>query len=542
MTTTINHSLLRLVTCGSVDDGKSTLIGRLLFDAKGIFEDQLDSITTASARYGTTGGGLDLALLTDGLKAEREQGITIDVAYRYFATPARKFIIADTPGHEQYTRNMATGASTADLAILLIDARHGVVTQTRRHAFIVSLLGIRHVVLAINKMDLVGWKQNVFEKIRADFAPVAAELNITHLTPIPMSALNGDNVTAASAHTPWYAGPTLLHHLESVDASPASEEACGFRLPVQIVSRPNLNFRGYMGTVAGGSVSPGDSVVVLPAGTRATVDKVFDADGPVQQLTDGRAGTITLLGEFDASRGDTIASLASAPSVASRILAHLVWFSLDPLVQKKSYRIKHTTRVHGAAVTDIRHKIDVNTLAKSPAGSLSVNDIAVVEIDCTGPLVFDSYSQNRSTGGFILIDRETNNTVAAGMIIAAIETAAGRGPVTPLERSIRLNQQPTLIELQGGTDATRRDVADALERILFDAGHLAAISSDRSAQAALLAAGLIAITTHPTPPTDAAVRFEVSGESANQQARAIRQQLAADHRLEGTAAKDSYVI
>ena len=470
-----DQSLLRLVTCGSVDDGKSTLIGRLLYDAKGIFEDQLASVKQATTRYGTTGGEIDLALLTDGLKAEREQGITIDVAYRYFSTPRRDFIIADSPGHEEYTRNMATGASTADLAILLIDARHGVVTQTRRHAFIVSLLGIRHVVLAVNKMDLVGWDRNKVEEIRRDFAEVNKIVGLKSVTLIPMSALTGDNVTTKSSHTPWYDGPTLLEHLETVVlADEASSQP--LRLPVQLVTRPNLNFRGYQGTIAAGSVKSGDEIVVLPAGTRAKVAKTFDGDGEQPSLPTGRAVTITLDREIDASRGDLIASVEKPATVASRLRAHLVWFSHEPLTTHKPYRIKQATRHTNASVTSIVNRIDVNTLETHDAKQLAMNDIALVEIEASRPLTFDAYTTNRYTGSFILIDRLTGNTVAAGMIERAIESKStgDSGPVTARERAARFKQKPAVVAI-GGDAGNAAAVAAALDRMLFNAGHLAAI-------------------------------------------------------------------
>ena len=494
-----DQSLLRLVTCGSVDDGKSTLIGRLLYDAKGIFEDQLASVKQATTRYGTTGGEIDLALLTDGLKAEREQGITIDVAYRYFSTPKRDFIIADSPGHEQYTRNMATGASTADLAILLIDARHGVVTQTRRHAFICSLLGIRHVVLAVNKMDLVGWDRARVQQIERDFAEVNKTVKLRSQTLIPMSALNGDNVTSKSAATPWYEGPTLLEHLETVVLEDETRSQ-PFRFPVQIVSRPNLNFRGYMGTVAAGTVKSGDDVIVLPAGTRARVAKVYDGDGELEESIANRATTITLDREIDASRGDMISSVVSPTTVANRIRAHLVWFGSDePLALHKPYRIKHATRQANATVTSILHRIDVNTLQTGPTSQLAMNDIGLVEIESARPLTFDPYKTNRVTGSFILIDRITGNTIAAGMIEGAAGGDAHSGPVTAEQRATRFNQQPAVIVLRGDDDNLVRAVAEALDRSLFAGGHLAGIVETFSAGviAQLARFGAISILLSP---------------------------------------------
>lgn len=470
-----NKSLLRFITCGSVDDGKSTLIGRLLYDSKMIFEDQLASLEADSKRLGTQGQEIDFALLVDGLAAEREQGITIDVAYRYFSTPKRDFIIADSPGHEEYTRNMATGASTADLAILLIDARHGVVTQTRRHAFIVSLLGIRHVVLAVNKMDLVGWDRNKVEQIRRDFAEVNKIVGLRSVTLIPMSALNGDNVTSRSAATPWYDGPTLLEHLETVTLADEAKQQ-PLRLPVQLVTRPNLNFRGYQGTIAAGAVAAGDEIVVLPAGTKAKVKEVFDGDGEQPSLDAGRAVTITLDREIDASRGDLICAAAAPATVAARLRAHLVWFSHEPLTLHKHYRIKQATRHTNASVTAILNRIDVNTLAKLDARQLAMNDIALCELECARPLTFDAYATNRFTGSFVLIDRISGNTVAAGMIEGAAEAAGGgdTGPVTARERAQRFKQKPAVVALVGDA-GNAAAVAAALDRALFNAGHLAAI-------------------------------------------------------------------
>jgi sulfate adenylyltransferase large subunit len=486
------QSLLRLVTCGSVDDGKSTLIGRLLYDAKGIFEDQLASVQQASGRYGTTGGGLDLALLTDGLKAEREQGITIDVAYRYFSTPRRDFIIADSPGHEQYTRNMATGASTADLAILLIDARYGVVTQTRRHAFICSLLGIRHVVLAVNKMDLVGWDKSIVNKV----------VKLRSTTLIPMSALNGDNVTSKSSATPWYTGPTLLEHLETVVVEDETARQ-PLRFPVQLVTRPNLNFRGYQGTVAAGSVKRGDEIIVQPAGTRAKVKEVFDGDGEVDFVQAGTAATITLDREIDASRGDLIASVAKPATIANRIRAHVVWFSAEPASLHKPYRIKHATRHTNATLTHIEHRIDVNTLEQLDAKKLEMNDIGLCVIEAARPLTFDPYQANRVTGSFILIDRVTGNTVAAGMIEGkAAGEVEDTGPVTARQRAIRFKQKPAVITLKGDA-GNARAVADALDRALFARDHLAGIVTNPTdaVLAQMNAVGAISIVMDPNHPS-----------------------------------------
>ncbi len=497
-------SLLRLVTCGSVDDGKSTLIGRLLFDAKGIFEDQLASVEKASGRYGTTGANIDLALLTDGLKAEREQGITIDVAYRYFSTPVRPFIIADCPGHEQYTRNMATGASTADVAILLIDARHGVVTQTRRHAFIVSLLGLRHVVLAVNKMDLVGWDRGTFERIVADFQPVRERTGLSPVHAIPMSALTGDNVTLRSERTPWYVGAPLLEHLERLDLSPLATSTT-LRMPVQLVSRPNLNFRGYMGEVAAGTARAGDRVLILPTRTPATIAAVLNPDGETSEVSTGQAATITLTTEVDASRGDMIVSQTEPPRTATRLLAHLVWFSEAPMALGAPYRLKQTTRLTSATVTSIAHRIDVNTLDHLDARSLQMNDIALCEIEVARPLAFDPYGVNRATGSLILIDRLTGNTVAAGMILSeATPRTTTSGPVTARERAHRLGQRPAVVSIPGDPHAALAS-AHALDRQLFAAGHYSVVLEHPTPAAiqALTLAGFITIV--PAPYPDAAL-------------------------------------
>jgi len=501
---------LRLVTCGSVDDGKSTLIGRLLYESKGIFEDQLAAVEKASAKHGTTGAGtVDLALVTDGLKAEREQGITIDVAYRYFSTPRRKFVIADSPGHEQYTRNMATGASTADLAVLLIDARKGVITQTRRHSFIVSLLGIRHVVVAVNKMDLVGWSRPAFESIASAARDLARELGIPHVRPIPMSALGGDNVTAPSPHTPWYDGPTLLSHLEEVDVGGATR-VDALRLPVQYVSRPDATFRGYMGTVAAGVARPGDLVVVLPSGLRTRVAKVYDPDGERESVRAGEAVTLTLADEVDVSRGETIAAADAPPMVAARFAADLVWLSTDPLVPGKRYRVQHASRVTPATVAEIEYRVDVNTLARhARPATLEVNGIARVIVESARPLAFDAYRDCRATGAFIVVDPATNATAGAGMIVGPAERERrGTGPVTSAERAARLRQRPATVRLGGDVEVARA-AAVLLDRLLFDAGHLAALV-DPPAVDAVRSAGLIAVVVGEGP--DAPVARDVGAD------------------------------
>jgi bifunctional enzyme CysN/CysC/sulfate adenylyltransferase subunit 1 len=494
-----------------VDDGKSTLIGRLLYDAKGIFEDQLASVEKATVRYGTTGGPLDLALLTDGLKAEREQGITIDVAYRYFSTPKRPFIIADCPGHEQYTRNMATGASTADVAILLIDARHGVMTQTRRHAYIASLLGIRHVVLAVNKMDLVGWSRERFEEIVADFGKVNAVVGLRQYVPIPMSALTGDNVTARSVHTPWFAGQALLEHLEELHLEQGDVGGQPMRFPVQLVSRPDMHFRGYMGEVAGGEMRAGDEVVVLPGGLRTRVAKVFDADGEAESVQAGESATVTLVGEQDVSRGEVIASVSRPPKVASRVLAHVVWFSQEAGVTGSLYRLKQGTRLTLGTLVGIRHRIDVNTLEKHGSDRLAMNDIALCEIESSRPLVFDAYTENRRMGAFILIDRVTSNTVAAGMIVSEAAARVAEGPVTAFERAVRLGQRGAIVSVVG-EELAARAVAVALDRMLFSAGHYSAVvdeseeSRRNAAIRALGVAGVIAVVVGPASSSKHVIR------------------------------------
>lgn len=414
--------LLRLATAGSVDDGKSTLIGRLLYDSKSIFEDQLESIEATTAARGAE--GVDLALLTDGLRAEREQGITIDVAHRYFATPKRKFIIGDTPGHTQYTRNMVTGASVADLAIVLIDARKGVLEQSRRHAFIASLLRIPHIVLAINKMDLVDYDQQVFEDIREDFTKFAAKLDVTDLTFIPMSALNGDNVVDRSEAMPWYEGSTLLHHLEEVHIA-SDRNLVDVRFPVQYVIRPQTaehpDYRGYAGTVAGGVMKPGDDVIVLPSGFTSTIAAVETADGPLDEAYPPMAVTVRLNDEIDISRGDMICRPNNQPEVGQDIEAMICWMSeFSELRPNAKLALKHTTRSVRALVKELHYRLDINTLHRDEdAESLKLNEIGRVRLRTTQPLFFDEYRRNRSTGSFILIDEVTNVTVAAGMIVGA---------------------------------------------------------------------------------------------------------------------------
>ncbi|WP_249695443.1 sulfate adenylyltransferase subunit CysN [Stappia sp. WLB 29] len=469
----VNKDQLRFLTCGSVDDGKSTLIGRLLYDTKLIFEDQLAALERDSTRHGTVGDDIDLALLVDGLEAEREQGITIDVAYRFFATDRRKFIVADTPGHEQYTRNMATGASTADLAVLLVDARNGLMTQTRRHAFIASLLGIHHVVLAINKIDLVGYSQERFNQIEAEFRAFAQGFDFETLVAIPLSARYGDNVTAPGDNMPWYEGPTLLEHLETVEVG-RDDDARPFRFPVQWVNRPNLDFRGFSGTIAGGRVSVGDEVVVAASGRTSTVKTILSQVGETQSASSGEAVTLVLNDEIDASRGDVIAAAAARPDVADQFAAHLIWMSEEPLLPGRSYLLKIGTRTVTASVTEIKHKINVNTFERAAAKTLELNEIAFANLALTVPVAFDPYEANRTTGSFILIDRLTNATVGAGMVWFALRRATNIHwqalEVDQAARAQSLGQTPAALWFTGLSGSGKSTVASLLEKKLHVRG------------------------------------------------------------------------
>lgn len=422
--------ILRFLTCGNVDDGKSTLIGRLLHDSKLIFEDQLAAIKQDSQKFNTTDQEFDLALLVDGLQSEREQGITIDVAYRYFSTEKRKFIIADCPGHEQYTRNMATGASTCDLAIILIDARKGIQTQTRRHSYIVSLLGIKNVIVAVNKMDLMDFSEKVFEDIKADYATLAADLGIADVHYVPLSALLGDNVVDRSAHTDWYKGETFIEKLESIQIHDEAEFD-GFRLPVQYVNRPNLNFRGFCGTISAGEIKPGDEIQALPSGKRSKVKAVVTAEGDIASAATGEAITLTLEDEIDISRGDVIVKGDSA-HVSDSFSAEVVWMEESPLVLNKEYLFKVGTKSTYGRVVGIKHSVDVNTMQQHDATELNLNEVALVDIQLTSPVVFDRYKDSRGTGGFIIIDRFTNITIAAGMI-AAVSDSSGQSSLMSYE-------------------------------------------------------------------------------------------------------------
>ncbi|MBU6276459.1 MAG: sulfate adenylyltransferase subunit CysN [Planctomycetes bacterium] len=477
--------LLRFITCGSVDDGKSTLIGRLFYESKMIYEDQLAAIRKDSSRYGTTGGEVDLALFTDGLEDERQQGITIDVAYRYFSTDKRKFIIADTPGHEQYTRNMATGASTADLAIILVDARHGILTQTKRHSFIVSLLGIRHVVVAVNKMDIVGWDEAVFERIRADYQAFAARLELPDVHFLPISALKGDNVVANSGNMPWYTGSPLMTLLETVYIG-SDRNLEDFRFPVQLVLRPNLDFRGFSGTIASGIIRTGDEVMSLPSRRKSRVKSIVTFDGPLDEAFAPQSVTLTLEDEIDSSRGDMLVRPGNQPKVDKRFDAMVVWMADEPLVPGKQYLFKQTTKVTTGSVATLRYRVDVNTLHRETAPVLALNEIGRCAVALTEPIAFDAYRRNRATGGFIMIDRLTNATVGAGMILDR-EPEEGRGAahwddaaaehlqgiesaVTTAEREARYGQKPVTLLLTGLTGSGKTTLATALERRLFEAG------------------------------------------------------------------------
>ena len=466
-------SLLRFLTCGSVDDGKSTLIGRLLYDTKLLFEDQLSALEKDSKKHGTTGDDIDFALLVDRLEAEREQGITIDVAYRFFATDKRKFIVADTPGHEQYTRNMATGASNSELAVILIDARKGVLTQTRRHAYIASLLGIRHVVLAVNKIDLVDYSQEVFDRIVADFTAFAAQLGFASQVPIPLSARFGDNVIARSANMPWYAGASLLEHLETVEVEAALAEK-PFRMPVQWVNRPNLDFRGFSGTVASGRVRPQDPVVVAGSGRTTRISRIVTTDGDLEEAVAGQAVTLTLADEVDVSRGDILAPASQRPEVSDQFSAHLLWMAEDEMLPGRQYLLKIGTRTLPATVTELKHKIDVNTLDHSAAKTLALNEVGYGNLSLAQPIAFDPYVENRDTGGFILIDRFNNNTVGAGMIDFGLRRATNvHWQALDVNKSVRAaakSQKPVVLWFTGLSGSGKSTIANLVERQLVAQG------------------------------------------------------------------------
>jgi len=466
-------SLLRFITCGSVDDGKSTLIGRLLYESKMIFDDQLTALEQDSKKVGTRGGELDFALLVDGLAAEREQGITIDVAYRFFATERRKFIVADTPGHEQYTRNMVTGASTAELAVILIDARRGVLTQTRRHSFLVRLLGISRVVLAVNKMDLVDYARERFEAIVADYRVFAARIGLTDITAIPLSAVHGDNVVARSARTAWYQGPALLEHLEGVEVDAALSRA-PFRLPVQWVNRPNADFRGFAGQIVSGVVRPGDRVRVLPSGREAHVARIVTADGDLEAAVAGQSVTLTLGSETDVSRGDVLAAGDAPPQVASQFEATLVWLHEEPMLQGRSYLMKAGTRTAQATISPLKHKVNVNTLEHAAAEKLELNDIGVCELELDRAIAFEPYAESRALGGFILIDRLSNATVGAGLINFALRRSQNVHwqalDVDKGRRAQLKGQQACVLWLTGLSGAGKSTIANLIEKKLAAQG------------------------------------------------------------------------
>lgn len=490
-----NKDLLRFLTCGNVDDGKSTLIGRLLYDSKLIYEDQLQAVTRDSKKVGTTGDAPDLALLVDGLQAEREQGITIDVAYRYFSTEKRKFIIADTPGHEQYTRNMATGASTCDLAIILIDARYGVQTQTRRHTYIASLLGIKNIIVAINKMDLVEFSEKCFNEIQAEYADFVSQLGERKPSNIiftPISALNGDNVVNKSANTPWYTGETLMGTLESVEINRDSEKH-DFRFPVQYVNRPNLDFRGFCGTIALGEINVGDKVTALPSGKSSTVKEIVTFDGNLEHAFAGQAVTLTLNDEIDISRGNMLVRADQAlPAISRSVKATVVWMADQPLALGKLYNIKIGTQTVPAKVTGINYRTNVNTLEQMQVDHLDLNAIANVTVEFDAPVVFDRYQDSRYTGSFIFIDRLNNVTIGAGMVEESVEWAAHSSPVTAEDRAARLGQKPASIAVS----AKALENAQALESLLMQQGVVALAKAGLSAeQAALLReTGIVVVT------------------------------------------------
>ncbi|MGJ8480312.1 sulfate adenylyltransferase subunit CysN [Sphingobium yanoikuyae] len=477
-----HKTMLRFITCGSVDDGKSTLIGRLLYDSKMIFEDQLEALQADSKRVGTQGGEIDFALLVDGLAAEREQGITIDVAYRFFATEKRKFIVADTPGHEQYTRNMVTGASTADLAVILIDARKGILTQTRRHSYLAHLIGIRNIVLAVNKMDLVGYDQAVFDKIVADYAAFAQSIGISAFTPIPISGFKGDNITARSDNTPWYQGPTLMAHLESVEVDATTAAAKPFRMPVQWVNRPNLDFRGFAGLIASGSVKPGDAVRVLPSGKTSTISRIVTmpggtgpasgtgGDGDLDEAIAGQSVTLCFADEIDCSRGDVIAVADNPPEVSSQFEATIVWMDDEAMLPGRPYWLKIGTQSVSATVQAPKYVVNVNTMEHLAAKTLDLNAIGVAELATDKPITFEPYADNRTLGGFILIDKISNRTVAAGMLHFSLRRAQNvHWQATDIGREAHAalkNQLPRILWFTGLSGSGKSTIANEVEKRL----------------------------------------------------------------------------
>ena len=465
-----HKTMLRFITCGSVDDGKSTLIGRLLYDSKMIFEDQLAALEADSKRVGTQGGEIDFALLVDGLAAEREQGITIDVAYRFFATEKRKFIVADTPGHEQYTRNMVTGASTADLAVILIDARKGVLTQTRRHSYLAHLIGIRNIVLAVNKMDLVGYDQTVFDRIVKDYGDFARSIGIQAFTPIPISGFKGDNITGLSDNTPWYDGPALMAHLETVDVDQSTDQAKPFRMPVQWVNRPNLDFRGFSGLIATGTVKPGDSVRVLPSGKTSSITRIVTLNGDLPEAVAGQSVTLCFADEIDCSRGDVIALADNPPEVADQFEATIVWMADEAMLPGRSYWLKIGTQTVTATVQQPKYQVNVNTMEHLAAKTLELNAIGVANLSTDRAIVFESYEANRTLGGFILIDKISNATVAAGMLHFSLRRAQNvhwqASDVTREAHAALKNQKAAVLWFTGLSGAGKSTIANLVEKRL----------------------------------------------------------------------------
>jgi bifunctional enzyme CysN/CysC len=468
-----HKSLLRFMTCGSVDDGKSTLIGRLLYESRMLYEDQLAALESDSKKVGTQGGELDFALLLDGLTAEREQGITIDVAYRFFSTDRRKFIVADTPGHEQYTRNMVTGASTADVAVLLVDARKGVLTQTRRHSYLASLLGIRRVVLAVNKLDLAGYSREVFERIRDEYLAFARTLELPQVVCIPLSALRGDNVVSPSANMPWYHGPTLMGYLETVEVE-SDAQSRPFRLLVQWVNRPNLDFRGYSGRIVGGSLRPGDLIRVLPSGRETRIARIVTHDGDLELAVAGQSVTVTLADEIDVSRGDVLAAAGSPPELADQFEAKVIWMSEDPMLPGRPYLLKIGAKTVGATITKPKYKVNVNTMEHLAATTLELNEIGACNLHLDQMIAFDPYEQNRETGGFILIDRLTNNTVGAGLLRFALRRSHNIHwqalDVDKRAHASLKGQRPCVIWFTGLSGAGKSTIANVLEKKLHAMG------------------------------------------------------------------------
>lgn len=464
---------LRFLTCGSVDDGKSTLLGRLLYESKSIFEDQLSAVQTESRAYGTQGEAVDLALLVDGLQAEREQGITIDVAYRYFSTDKRKFIAADTPGHEQYTRNMATGASNAELAIILVDARKGVLTQTRRHSYIAALFGIRHVVLAVNKMDLVGFDQTRFDEIATAYRAFATKIGLADVHAVPLSALTGDNVFSAGGAMPWYSGPSLMHLLETIDIDRDDVDS-DFRFPVQWVNRPDSDFRGFSGTVASGAVATGTDVLISPSGRRSRVRRILGPSGEIDAAQAGQAVTLVLADEIDVSRGDMISAADADPIVADQFAAHLLWMDADAMLPERTYAIRFATAEATVQVTDLTHRVDVNTLDKAAAKTLTMNEVGYCKFALDRAIAFDAYADDRRTGAFVLIDRTSNATVGAGVIDFALRRASNIAwhdmKVDKALRADKNGQKPTILWFTGLSGAGKSTIADRLEQKLHTMG------------------------------------------------------------------------